>query len=326
MGFNITASFKNVGGYASLTSSANPGRTPNNDPFNYDNGYIYADSTTAQHPGYTWYYGYTAGTPQRPADAPTDFDLYRSSSAATTASSKKDGDPHHSVELTYNRQIDALWRGFWGLEAGLGFTDVTIKDQSTYHANVMRATDTYQTGGGAILKPAPFSGTFEGPAEDDPNGWPLVGLAPVASTMDAFPGAATISGNREFDAQVASLRLGPYFELPLSQRWSFSVGVGLALAEVFSDFKFNETVSIDPSVSLVVLPPQAHSASGSNNGFLVGWYTAGTFSFAINPKWKLFAGAQFQDVGNYTQSEGGKQAVLRLGQSIFASFGGSYSF
>src|SRR5437016_555974 len=71
MGFNISARFKNLGGYAALTPTTNPNRTLDNDPFNYDNGYIYPDSS-GQPPGYTRYYGYLAGTPQRPADAPTD--------------------------------------------------------------------------------------------------------------------------------------------------------------------------------------------------------------------------------------------------------------
>src|SRR5258708_4364132 len=88
MGFNISASLRNLGGYGLPGQSANPGRTPNNDPYNYDNGYIYQDYQYGHgdsHPGYTYYYGYTAGTPQRPADAPTDFDLSRSTSAPRTS-------------------------------------------------------------------------------------------------------------------------------------------------------------------------------------------------------------------------------------------------
>jgi hypothetical protein len=324
MGFNISASFKNVGGYAGLTSLTNPGRTPNNDPFNYDNGYIYPDST-GNPPGYTRYYGYVAGTPLRPADAPTDFDLYRSSSTAQVTSKDRDGDPQHSFELTYNRQIGRFWRGFWGFEAGLGYTDITINDNRTFRASVTRVTDTYRTGGGAILNPAPFSGTFD-VQPNDPNGTPLVGLTPVATTTEAFAGAATISGNRQFDAQVISLRLGPYLEIPLNERWSISLSAGVALLEAFSDFKYNETVSIDPNVSITPLPNQTHRASGSNNGFLAGGFAAATISYALNEHFKLFSATQFQDVGQYTHVESGKKAVLDLSQSIFVTIGFGYSF
>jgi hypothetical protein len=326
MGFNISASFKNLGGFAALTSLTNPGRTPNNDPFNYDNGYIFQDSTAANHPGYTWYYGYLSGTPQRPTGAPTDFDLYRSSSPAQVTSKDKNGDPQHSFELTYNRQIGRFWRGFWGFEAGLGFTDVTIQDSRGLRASVVRVTDTYRTGGGAVLPPPPFAGTFQGPLPNDPNGWPLVGLAPVATTTDAFAGGATITGRRQFDAQVASLRLGPYFEIPLNEHWSLSFSAGLALLEAFSHFKFDETVSIAPSVSLTPLPAESHRGSGSSNDLLVGGFAAGTISYALNEHFKLFSGTQFQDVGNYTHVESGKKAVLDLSQSIFVTVGVAYSF
>src|SRR5437016_4113912 len=52
MGFNISARFENLGGFAALTfdnNPTNPQRTPNNQPYNYDNGYIYQDATAANH-------------------------------------------------------------------------------------------------------------------------------------------------------------------------------------------------------------------------------------------------------------------------------------
>src|SRR5205823_187451 len=113
---------------------------------------------------------------------------YRSASPANVTSRNNDGDPQHGLELTYNRQLGRVGRAFWGVEAALNFTDLTISDQRSFRGTVVRASDTYRTGGGAVLKPAEpngFAGTFEGPAEDDPNGWPLVGLSPVASSSDS---------------------------------------------------------------------------------------------------------------------------------------------
>src|ERR1051325_10238751 len=61
MGLNLTADFKQLGGFGALNPTHNPLRTPNGDRYNYDNGYIYPDDTTANaHPGATWYYGYVA--------------------------------------------------------------------------------------------------------------------------------------------------------------------------------------------------------------------------------------------------------------------------
>jgi hypothetical protein len=329
MGFNISAQFKNLGGFATLdplTNPRNPLRTPNNDPYNYDNGYIYPDATPGAHPGFTWYYGYTAGTPQRPTDAPTDFDLFRSSSPARLASRNNDDDPQPGVELTYNRQMGVVGGAFWGLEAGFGFTDLAINDKRTLRGSVIRVADTFRTGNGAILNPPPFAGTFQGPPPNDPQGWPLVGLIPVATGRQTLAGAATIAGRRQFEAQIFSLRLGPYLDMPLNQRLTFSLSAGLVLLQVLSDFKFSETVTLDPTIVLADLPPEQHRGSGSKDDLLVGGYIAGNFSYAINENWKVFAGAQFQHAGEYSHTQSGKKAFLNLGESIFVPIGMSFSF
>jgi hypothetical protein len=49
-------------------------------------------------------------------------------------------------------------------------------------------------------------------------------------------------------------------------------------------------------------------------------------SWALSDSWALAAGAQFEDVGQYTQNLNGKQATLDLSKSIFVTFGVSYSF
>jgi hypothetical protein len=317
MGLNISAQFRNLGGYTAQGIGAGA----------YDNGFVYPDDTTATaHPGYTWNYGYAANTPQRPADAPTDFDLYRSSAPANLTSRDNTGDPQHGLELTYNRKLGKLGHGFWGIEAGLSFTDVTINDNQTLLGTVERQTDTYQTGGGAILKPAPFAGTAAGPSANDSSGWPLVGISPVSSAFDIFPGAATVTGNREFDAHILSLRFGPYFELPLNKRWTFELSGGVVLSYINSEFKYNETVSLDQSVTLVSLPNQTSSGSGTHDDWLVGAYVGGTFSYSITEHLRAFAGAQWQYSGDYSQTVAGQQAILNLGASVFVPIGISYSF
>ena len=329
LGFNISATFNNLGGFAVLDPLTNPRhslRTPNGDLYNYDNGYVYPDQTQNAHPGYTWYYGYVTGTSLSPANAPTDFDLYHSSAAGNISSRDNDGDPQHGLEVTYNRQLGAVGRGFWGLEAGLGFTHLSIQDNRTFHGPVTRVADTFRTGGGAVLLPAPQAFPAEGPAPNDPNGWPLVGIAPVGSSADTCPTGATISGHRELDAELFSLRLGPYLDYPLGERWTISLSAGLALMEVSSDFKFNETVAIDPAITLATLPAEPHRSSGSRSELLVGGYVGGEVSYAVNDRFRLFTGAQFLDLGRYTHNQGGKQAVLDLRESIFVTLGFSYSF
>ena len=315
MGFNISAKFKNAGGYAGLV---NPRQTPNGAPFNYDNGYIYGDATPNVHPGLTWYYGYDARV------STTDLELSRSSSPANSTLAGVDGDPQHGLEMTYNRQLGAVGRGFWGLEAALGFADLTIRDNRSAHGTVVRITDTFSTPAEA-LNPAPFYGRFEGPV-DLPSGAPLVGLPRVDTETTTVLGGTTVVGHRQFDAQVVSLRFGPYVDIPMGGQWTFSLSAGLALWAVSSDFKFDETVSIDPAVSYVELPSERHQGAGSDNDVVVGGYVSGKFSYAVNDCVSVFAGAQFQYAGDYSHREAGKAAELDLGQSVFAMVGLDFSF
>jgi hypothetical protein len=89
---------------------------------------------------------------------------------------------------------------------------------------------------------------------------------------------------------------------------------------VYSNFSFNETVSIPGAGSV------SNTGSGSHSGWLPGGYLAGNLSVALSEKWALVAGAQFEDVGHYTQNLNGEQATLDLSKAIFVTLGLSYSF
>ncbi|HEY2920273.1 MAG TPA: hypothetical protein VGK77_14915, partial [Candidatus Binatia bacterium] len=139
-------------------------------------------------------------------------------------------------------------------------------------------------------------------------------------TTTVISGAVAVEGRRRFDADLYGFRVGPYVEFPLNERLTVSFNGGLALAQVESDFKFNELVTITGSGTV------NNVGSGSKDDLLAGFYVGGIFSYALNEKWTLVGTAQFQDVGRYAHREGGKKAVLDLTEAIFASFGASYSF
>jgi hypothetical protein len=324
MGFNMSATFKGLGGFGALNPASHPLRTPIGDPFNYDNGYVYPDRF--QHGGDTYYYGYVAGTPLRPADLPNEFDLYRSGSSANLTSRGNDGDPQHGFELTYSRQFCLCGSNFWRLEAGFGYMDLNIQSSQNLRGTVLRMTDTFQTQPGQVsapLLPTPFSGV-PGPA--GPGGAPLVVPKPVSSTSEVLPGGASVNAYDEFDAQVFSFRVGPALDFPLSRRFTFSLSAGLLLLDVNSDFKYDETVSLAPSVNTANLPAERHHGSASNNDFLVGGYLGGDIFYALTERFRLMVGAEFQATDDYTQTLNGKTAVLNLKNSVFLTLGIAYSF
>lgn len=149
---------------------------------------------------------------------------------------------------------------------------------------------------------------------------PVISALPSSSTIDVLPDAASITGSRDFSANLFSFRVGPYFEIPISKSVAFTLGGGFALMCVNSEFSYDETVTI-PGVGSV-----EHRASGSGTGWLPGGYLAGAFSVAMSDAWAFVAGAQLESVGQYTQTLDGKQATLDLSKTIFVTLGLSYSF
>lgn len=184
----------------------------------------------------------------------------------------------------------------------------------TQSASVTRVNDTYSFPPGVYVVPsAPYRGTYSGPG-------PIIIASPTHSTTTVEPNAASITGERDFSADLFNFRLGPYVEIPLSKSIAFTLSGGFALMYVNSDFSFNETVTI-PGVGSV-----EHQGSGAGNGWLPGAYVAGAFSLALSDSWAFVAGAQFEDVGRYTQTLNGKQATLDLSKSIYVTVGLTYSF
>jgi hypothetical protein len=327
-GWNMPVTFKNLGGYTAMDPVANPTnprRTPDGLVYNYDNGYVYADDYQDVHPGLTWNYGYVDGTPQFPGATPNRFDLFRSSSPANLASRDNDADPQSGMEMTYARQLGRVGKGFWGLEAGLGFMNVKVTDHRPLAGDVNRASTFFRAGPNAVLPPE-LQGSAGGPAPDDQTGWPLVRMDSVGSGSQLFEDAAQVSGERDFHARFFSIRVGPYLDMPMDERWMFTMGAGVALNRIYSEFSYTENVSLDPAVTLVQLPMAVSQGSDTRHEWVVGGYVGGTFSYAINERFRLFAGAQVQFSGDYEHEVGGRKAILDLGSAIMVTLGGSVSF
>jgi hypothetical protein len=319
MGFNAQVNFKNLGGFTMPTRL-----TPDGIPYNYSDGYVYQSAFTGA-PNLTWNWGYDA--------APAPYKQYtlgdpnvifhQFTSPANASSTGNENTPQSNFELTYNRELlrGKGWRA--GLEAAAGYGWLSIHDSRPLAGDLNVASDAYavpidpETGYGISNfghdYPGPHQGQFAPPNA-------LLGDVATPLPGQVVPAGASITGSRQFDADLFGFRLGPYFEVPLSRRVSLDFSGGLALAYVNSTFKFNQTVTI------AGVGTQSQSGSGSHSGWLPGGYVAANLSVALSDKWALVVGAQFEDVGIYTQNLNGKQATLDLSNSIFVTLGLSYSF
>ena len=307
MGFNVPVRFGNTPGYSAIGT---PRRTPDGDLYNYDNGYVLPDSS-GNAMGYTRYWGYDSASQ---VHGNTSIDMQRSSATPNSSSGDHYDTPMSGIELTYNRELldKDTWRG--GLEAAFGYSYMSIHDSGTQSATVTRVTDTYAfpQGNGYVVPPPGFTGRKSLPG-------PVLGSSPTGSRTDVDR-SGSITGSRDFSADLFNWRVGPYFEIPLSKKIAFTLSGGFALMFVNSQFSFHETVNIPGAGSV------GRQASGTGTGWLPGGYIAGNFSWALSDAWALVAGAQFEDVGRYTQTLDGKTATLDLSRAIFVNIGVSYSF
>jgi hypothetical protein len=196
--------------------------------------------------------------------------------------------------------------------------DVSAHDSSTASASVTRLSDAYplpplEEGGFVNPPPAPYQGRYE----LQPEGNPVIGATPVGPTsMSAV--TAPVTGSRRFEADVFGLRFGPFLEVPLGGDLFLTISGGLSLAEVRSDFKFNDTTAIVNGISA--------AGAGSDQDVQIGAYVAGNMIYRLGGTWELFGGVQYQDVGEYSHKESGRKAVLDLSKSFFVVVGASFSF
>jgi hypothetical protein len=310
MGLNIAVDFKKLGGLGLSNPGAATGGAVNR---NYDNGYNRVDSS-GNAGNQTWYWGYSS--PQSVQGGNLVLQSY--STPANATSYNQQGDPQHGFEINYQRELyrKPHWR--FGAEAAFGYSLITIDDNSTLHNRVYRTNDTFALSG--VIPPnSPYNGTFEGPG-------PVISSEPSSRSTDVLTGAATITGDRHLDGQLFLVRLGPYLEVPLSERFSLFINGGLTLGAGYTKFSFNENVEISDPTYGVTLTSGHRSGSGSETDFIIGGYGGAGVSYALTEQVGVFASAIYQAAGQVTNSEHGKESVLNLGKSILVSVGVSYSF
>jgi len=124
-----------------------------------------------------------------------------------------------------------------------------------------------------------------------------------------------LGAKRELNANLFGMRLGPYVDLPLGEKWMITLNGGFALVAVNSDFKFSDSVL-----------GRTARGSDSQTDLLPGGFVGAKVSFQVAPSTRIFAGAEYQAVGDFTQDAGGRRARLDLGNSVFMRAGVSFSF
>jgi len=296
-GFNISAKFKASGG--GFAPGADPGPARSGVNHNYDNGYNRLDSSGNTGQGAcadcTWNWGYDSGS-QVSANG-----LFISmSSTRREGEVDADNDVQHGGELTYQREIGKLGNAYWGLEGAFNYMSVGLSGD----VGLTRITDRYSLtpvpGNPPVVPPLPpYRGTFQGPG-------PVISDIPIRSS------AQLSGGKREFDADIYGFKIGPYVEWPLNDKWSLLFSGGLAVASINSDFSYTDA--------------GGSHGSDSDSDWNFGGYVSANVIYSITRSVDIFAGAQYQYLGDYSHKFAGNETELNLGESIFGVVGVGFSF
>ena len=308
VGFGVTAKFKSLG----RLSLAPPRTMPNGDAFNYDDGYVLTD-VSGNSGDQTWYWGYD-GSDQISGDT---ILMHRSTVLPNlnSAQGRSDDVPNLGGELTYNRELATFGRWRFGLEAAVNFMTFGLDDRRPLMGNVSRLTDTYPFTPGTTppIAPPTYQGSYDGPEF-------VIGATPTSSTTLFVPNGATITGQRKYDADIWGFRLGPYAQIALCTNVDLTLSAGLAAGLVCDSASWNETINITGGGTATSI------GRGSDTGLLLGGYASAKATWHLSERWSLDGGVQFQSLGVYNHSLGGRKVELDLSKSIFIVVGLGYSF
>jgi hypothetical protein len=312
---NVSASFRGHPAYPSLSS-------PNDRPgaANYDNGYVGRD--VSGDPNLSTYWGYTQASQQIiSGGSVVGLNYERTSALADPSSPRAEADPSYGGEIALRRQIKRWGDVRFGLEFGASYNKVDVKDSGDYFSGAQRTDVAYgfpAPVSTALFPPPGYSGPFNGAGL-------VINPTPTTGPTVAVPGATLVGGSREVEADVFGLRLGPYFDLPVTEKISFTFSTGLLVAVVHDDVTWSETLAVG-SATAPGYWTGASSRSGDSTGVTAGIYVGGGLNFHLTDSWSLIAGVRFQDAGTYQHDIGNGQMDLNLGQAISANLGVGYSF
>lgn len=302
LGFNVSADFTNIGGSTAgpspLTPLVNPG-----DVQQYDDGFIGMDNT-GNVGGQTTFWGYNNASQIQAGS----LVLSSTANAVGLSSNDNDAGQTHGFDLAYDYQLQGWDSGGWGITAGFGWMPVNIKDNKPVAGSLTTATIPL---GGIIPPVAPYTGSVTGPGA----------LLSTTSGTVTTPFGTMIGGGRELDASIFAFRLGPYLDYSLSDSVQLTLGGGLSLALVDSEFSFTEIKTTTSGVT-----PTTTTGRDRSSDLLTGGYLTAQVAWWLTDNVNVFGGVTYQNVGSFHQQAAGRGARLNLGSTVFLNAGLGFSF
>jgi hypothetical protein len=258
----------------------------------YSDGYVRTDST-GNAGGLTTNWGYQS------ADQVSDGSLFLRGSQDGSLGSDTGSDFNHGFELLYGRYVGTLGKGRWGIDFGFNLTAVDIGAAYSAPRGVLFA-DGFALGG--IVPPlAPYNGPF--------TAGPGVPLLPATGT------ATPVIVANQLDSTLYGFKVGPFWEVPLSDRITFGVGVGFTLVVADTDYSFTDTYG-----------GIQRRGSASRTEALPGGYASATLAFRLTEHCSVEAGMQLQGADSARLQTAEREVEMKLGFNLMTTLGIRWEF
>jgi hypothetical protein len=305
IGLNISAEFTQSGQSGVSGNNPGPAGVSGQNHF-YDDGYVRVDDT-GNAAGFTSFWGYQSAG-QHNAGAQT---LTFHSAQSFTQSGKSTVDEAFvGFDLAYGWNLGPALGGWLGLDLGFGLLPIGVEDDRNLTTTARRTVHQFNTGG-IVLPDAPYNGGSSGIGPTIPD---------VATALPDDVVAGTITGARELDVNLYSLRLGPTLQWQLGDRWAIQLSAGGAVGLVDGDYRFNETLRLADGSTAV------NRGSKGTSDVVYGGYASALLLWRAVPGGELYLGAQFMSLGNTKVSTAGREAALRLSSGIYVLAGVNWPF
>jgi hypothetical protein len=289
--------------------------TPNGAPYNYNNGYVLTDISGSPD-GLTWYWGYDNSSSQVNAGAHT-IQFERSTGPANLLSPEMKEDSAPGGEIAYAHELGSSGHFHWGFEAAANYSNMRFNSHSSYSLRGPTSTDAYPYVPGTtppVATPGiPYQGTFEGPGF-------VIGTTPASSTPTESV-VGNVSGDQSIEADLWSGRAGMYLEYYPADWLSVGVSAGLAGGWVDTTASWNQAISFTNGGA-----PVAQAGNGSYTQWLGGFYAGANLNWRLTDHCYASGGVQYQNLGTHDHTVGVRNVELNLSQSVFVTFGLSFSF
>ena len=275
----------------------------------YDDGYKRVDSS-GNEGSRTWNWGYADDSQVSPLTDSIALSIYETSGTERL----KDEPSAPGFLFSYGQVIGELPFSFtnsatpslWGAEFHVGYNRLESEHRFSFQGDISRTSDSYALNG-VVPPSAPYAGTFDGPG-------PILSDVAMRS-IDLLENASSVRGSWEADLDLYTLGAGPFFEIPLHEQLTLTLGFGIQAGVVRSSFRADEIVTVRGGAA------NSRSIHDSDSDLLFGAYASAALQVNLEDNVYLFAAIRWETLDSFSHREGGLTIDYDFDHLVSGGFG-----